>query len=383
MSVAVAEACWLTAAGRSAVAVVAVRGPGIGEMMARLFQPAGAERLARPTRPRDVSRAQPGDVYFGHWRSTGEELVVCRTSRQWEVHCHGGVAAAPRVLGDLVTEGCQQVSAAAWELAPGASDSVNAALRLLARAATLRVASMLLDQSRGAWDRAAAEMAGLLSEGRWEEAGQRLERWERIAPCAKIFERPWRVAICGAPNAGKSTLLNALLGYERTVVWEQPGTTRDVVESCTVLDGWPVEIWDTAGIRETADPLEREGARRAQEAARRADLLIELVDLSDPQRTLLGDSDREILRVGNKLDLAAPDGSERLSEQWPLDLCISAASHEGVEKLGDELVRRLAPYPPAAGEPLPCLAADHQRLRDWRRQLDAATFGAKDVSDCQ
>ena len=361
------KVCRLTAAGRSAVAVVAARGADAGEIIARVFQPTGS---------RDVRRAKPGNVYFGHWRSTGEELVVCVTSQQWEVHCHGGIAAAPKVMEDLVTEGCHQVAPEDWVLAPGETPAINLAMRLLADAATPRVAGMLLDQARGAWSRAAEQLKLLLHEGQIDEALNLWKHWERIASCSTVFTRPWRVAIGGAPNAGKSTLLNALLGYERAVVWDQPGTTRDVVETLTVLDGWPILLWDTAGIRESEDLLEQEGARRAKRAVGQADVLLELVDLTDP-RPMTWEVQQgaalQILRIGNKSDLLEASQRSALAQEHSLAMCMSANSAEDVAQLARQLVRQLAPYPPAPGDPLPVHPADREQLWEWRKQIADAS----------
>ena len=86
------------------------------------------------------------------------------------------------------------------------------------------------------------------------------------------------VAIAGPPNAGKSTLLNRIARREAAIVSPYAGTTRDVIEVHLDLDGWPVTLLDTAGIRETADPVEQEGVRRARERAAGADLVLWLVD---------------------------------------------------------------------------------------------------------
>ena len=88
--------------------------------------------------------------------------------------------------------------------------------------------------------------------------------------------------ILGSPNAGKSSLLNALAGYERVIVTDIPGTTRDTVEEAIVLGGHPVRLTDTAGIRETADAIEEMGVKRSVEAARQAQLAIFVCDGSRP-----------------------------------------------------------------------------------------------------
>jgi tRNA modification GTPase len=88
------------------------------------------------------------------------------------------------------------------------------------------------------------------------------------------------VVIAGPPNVGKSSLINALLGYQRAIVFDQPGTTRDVLTATTAIDGWPVELADTAGIREGDDAIETEGVARALAEIRAADLVVEVWDAS-------------------------------------------------------------------------------------------------------
>ena len=92
---------------------------------------------------------------------------------------------------------------------------------------------------------------------------------------------PWKVAIAGKPNAGKSTLMNSLAGFDRSVVSPVPGTTRDAVGVSLAFDGWPVSLIDTAGLRESADILEEEGVRRAKEALATSDLCLWIVDASE------------------------------------------------------------------------------------------------------
>ena len=119
-----------------------------------------------------------------------------------------------------------------------------------------------------------------------------------------------RVAIVGAPNAGKSTLLNALLGDERAIVSEIRGTTRDTVEDTMTICGVLVRLSDTAGIQSTGDPIEQLGIERSRQAIRHAHIVVELVDLTDPQHVLDADElspEQVYIRVYNKTDLQATE----------------------------------------------------------------------------
>ena len=113
------------------------------------------------------------------------------------------------------------------------------------------------------------------------------------------------VAIAGPPNVGKSTLINRLARREAAIVSPHAGTTRDVIEVQLDLDGYPVTVIDTAGIRETADPVEQEGVRRARARAAEADLVLWLVDAQRGGAAATRRRRRSGL-VRNKIDLDAP-----------------------------------------------------------------------------
>src|SRR5262249_42285045 len=135
-----------------------------------------------------------------------------------------------------------------------------------------------------------------------ELIGQLLNR----APLGAHLTQPWRVVIAGPPNVGKSSLINAILGYERAIVFDQPGTTRDVVTAATALDGWPVELADTAGLPAGVDPLDRAGIERETAQADEADCLLLVFDASQPwthEHELLIERWPSAIVVHNKHDL--------------------------------------------------------------------------------
>lgn len=180
----------------------------------------------------------------------------------------------------------------------------------------------------------------------------------------------YRIAIVGPPNAGKSSLLNALAQREAAIVSDIPGTTRDVVEVRLVLAGYPVWIADTAGLREAADAIEAEGVRRALARAEEADLRIGVVeagaDVPGSVRSVLGPND---ILVRSKLDLHGPPASRRqaaaLAGETPA-VHISATTGEGLRDLEELLARRVAE---ALGrEEAPVLTrARHRRLVEAAR----------------
>lgn len=147
------------------------------------------------------------------------------------------------------------------------------------------------------------------------------------------------IAIIGAPNAGKSSLLNRLSGEEAAIVTDIPGTTRDLLKVDLVLDGLPVRLVDTAGLRDSTDPVEVEGVRRARLAAEQADLILEVWDLAAAQvNTVLSSSERT-LRVENKIDLVdVPPGPVKDS---PSTVRVSCLTGDGIEALKGAIKHRV------------------------------------------
>jgi tRNA modification GTPase len=191
------------------------------------------------------------------------------------------------------------------------------------------------------------------------------------------------VAIAGPPNAGKSTLLNRLARREAAIVSPYAGTTRDVIEVHLDLDGYPMTLIDTAGIRETEDPIEREGVRRAQERAAAADLVLWLAD-DDGERACpprpIGGGGAPLWEVRNKVDLSGPEDDG--TKPWQFEtkpgqgaatpyFRISAARGDGI----DELVAALTSFAGkwlGSGEMAPIT-----RLRHRSILLEAAASLAK------
>ena len=139
---------------------------------------------------------------------------------------------------------------------------------------------------------------------------------------------PWRVVLTGPPNVGKSSLINALVGRERAIGSAQPGTTRDVVTAVTAVGGWPIELADTAGVRQVVDPLEREGVNRAKRSREHADLVVMVADATQ-------NAPPEDLFEGN--------GSERavlvvVNNQWAI------STHRNLAHGGSSFAARGIPY---------------------------------------
>jgi tRNA modification GTPase len=166
----------------------------------------------------------------------------------------------------------------------------------------------------------------------------------RTADEGRILRRGIRAAIVGRPNVGKSSLLNQLLGHERAIVSAVPGTTRDTIEETANIRGLPVVFIDTAGLREAGDAVEQEGIRRSHESVSRAELILHVLDGSEP----LAEEDRRYLDqfagkkrilVRNKVD--RPRRLELPGEIAPQPIALCALSGEGVEALKDAIQKMI------------------------------------------
>lgn len=282
-----------------------------------------------------------------------EEVVFCRTTpERAEVHCHGGDAAIRRILADCNTRGAETVP---WRnLAPPSLETE--CWQKVIDATTERTARWLLKQVE-AFPQAVREL-------RLASPGERANRIRAIlswAPFGRHLTEPWKVVLCGQPNVGKSSLINALLGYGRAIVFDQPGTTRDVIDSETALAGWPMIFSDTAGLRESSDHLESAGIERALAAAATADLCLLVIDASQPASEVdqvLIERLEAPLVVLNKVDRQVhPDHADTSHE-----VRLSALTGTGIENLQNEIVRRLVPATPPENAAFPVTSAQESLL---------------------
>lgn len=263
----------LTPTGRGAVATVTIQGPQAVDIVQQCFTAASGKRLSNLPLRR---------IIFGRWQGyddAGEELVVCRLEDdRVEVHCHGGAAAVEAIVSSLESAGAIRQSAEDWGTATEL-DLIAAEARLaLAEAKTERTALILLDQYHGALRREVETILDFFARGDDLTGQLKLARLAQLSKAGQHLTTPWRIAIVGLPNVGKSSLMNALVGYSRSIVYDRPGTTRDLVRAETAFDGWPVELIDTAGLRETVDAIEAVGVGRAEQVVASADLCLRVSD---------------------------------------------------------------------------------------------------------
>jgi tRNA modification GTPase len=344
-------AALLTPPGTAAIATLALQGPRAWEVASALFRPHFRPDTWPPAEP------EAGRFWLGRFgqqpdSQTADEGVL---ALRWltpvprvEVHCHGGVEVVRWLLEMLATCAVQVCSWQELERRATGDPGRAAALAALAEAPTVRTAGILLEQYHGAYQRALEAIAAALQRQDLDEANRRRAEIERYAPVGRHLTTPWRVAVLGAPNVGKSSLVNALAGYQRSVVAPTPGTTRDVVTTVIAVDGWPVELADTAGLRAAGEAPEGQGIDRARRAARAADLCLWVLDASAapvwPEPAL-----GAVRLVVNKTDLPAAWDLSRAAGAVP----VSAHTGAGLAALCQALAGWLVPDPPPPGAPVP------------------------------
>jgi tRNA modification GTPase len=351
----------LTGGGPSALASVRLEGPDALDLASRLFAP----RNGRP-----LATCRLAAPILGRWTSTSgsEEVVLCRRDEGViEIHCHGGAMAPQAIILSLQQLGAMRLEWEEWIRRRG-GDPITIQARIeLAKATTPRSAAILLDQQHGALSSALQTVVSQIDSGQIGAAQTGIEKLLDYAAVGTHLAAPFRVAILGTPNAGKSSLLNALVGYRRALVYHAPGTTRDIVAAQTAIDGWPVELLDTAGLRSTDDPLERQGIAYAQTVAAEADLVILCVPRNQPwdeqQQALLASQD-DALWVATKADLP------RHPQARAISLETSVVTGIGIESLLAEVARRLVPTPPMPGAALPFTSDQVATLRRVREALE-------------
>jgi tRNA modification GTPase len=291
------EITLLTPPGRGALAVVGVAGPGAVDLVARAFTPRGRQPLAgRPD----------GAIIFGRWGDPerGEELVVVRhAANRLEVHCHGGLAASDAVIASLTSSIPSGQPAAGRKPAgrrtsrrghnpPGSRPMLSdggctlagelsaieaEAREALTRTGSPKAARILCRQLAGGLGDELERIESLRQAGDFTAADAATERLMLASRVGLRLMDPWRVVVSGPVNAGKSSVVNALAGYSRSIVSAEPGTTRDVVTTRLVLGGWEIDLIDTAGLREpdeATSATERAGIERAIAAAANADVVV-------------------------------------------------------------------------------------------------------------
>lgn len=290
---------------------------------------------------------------------TGEDLI--------EISCHGGARISARILEVLLLSGARMARPGEFTQRAylnGKMDLTQAeAIMDLITSQTERSQRSAMEQLSG---RLGQEMQLLRSEllaaiahleafldfpeediapetgaalrQRVEKISRHLQQLLSTAEEGRLLREGISVALCGAPNSGKSSLLNYLLGMDRAIVSPIPGTTRDTLEESVTLSGFPFRFIDTAGMRTTPDLIEQEGVVRAERAAESADLCLHLVDATLSQEPIVPVKKGELL-VFNKIDLL--QDHTFLKEAHPSAILISCVTGEGIGALTRQIIEQV------------------------------------------
>lgn len=325
----------LTPPGRGGIATIALTGPASLHLLARVFR-------ARPGSEPPHALAAPGKLQLGVvFDADGpiDEALVAVTPRGLEINLHGGPVGVHRLLDHLGQLGAQRI-------APGKARPLvdathpqwnNPAIGEELLAALPGAASLLVARALSAqWSAGLSELARAALD---EPAADRAEQLRQAAAGLEIMRRltdPPEVVLAGAPNAGKSSLANALLGREVSIVHATAGTTRDWVRELTCPAGRPIWLTDTAGLWETAEALDAEAVRRAWDCIDQADLVVLCNPADSEPAPLPQEIHAPVLHVATKTDLAA-DGAATPAGA----VAVSAQTGAGLDALRTAMVDRL------------------------------------------
>ncbi|MDR0993891.1 MAG: tRNA uridine-5-carboxymethylaminomethyl(34) synthesis GTPase MnmE [Verrucomicrobiota bacterium] len=365
-----------TAPGEGAIAVVRLSGPETYALADRLFRcpsPPPSGRATGTFVHGQVCEPATGEVIddalllvFKAPRSyTGEDAV--------EIHCHGGSQSARRILDALLHAGARPAGPGEFTKraflnnkldltqAEAVLDLIHARSERAARLAAAQLENALGIRIRALYDAllaASADTEALLDfpddelpQGVTSEIKDRVDVLSRDLRAllgtwseGHVLRDGARIVIAGAPNVGKSTLLNRLAGRERAIVSPHAGTTRDIIEESVTLHGYPFHLSDTAGLREAPCEIEQEGIRRTHLALAEADLCLYLVDASQPlseaETAFIRSHDpQRILVLANKTDLGNRLFSKEVADFQILGL--SAQQDPSMEPLIDAMLAKL------------------------------------------
>ncbi len=346
------------AAGEGSIAIVRLSGPEAEAIGRRLFAAPGQQVW------------ESHRVLYGHVvdPASGERidealLLLMRAPRSFtretvvELHCHGGVVAVGRVLELVLRSGARRALPGEFSqraFLNGRLDLTRAeAISAMITARSRRSAQLAMAGIDGGLQRRITALRNRLLD-QLAELEARVDFEDDLPPLdgpavaatigeGELLRQGLRVAIVGQPNVGKSSLLNLLSRRQRAIVTDLPGTTRDLLECELVLQGVPITLLDTAGIRPTSDPIEQLGIERSRQALASADLVLLLFDLSagwseaDAGLRSSVPEGTPLLVVGNKADVLDVGSEESI--QPPAQVHLSALSGAGEEALVAAMLR--------------------------------------------
>ena len=344
-----------TPLGEGGLAVIRLSGAQALAVADRAFLPIGKNS-------RKPSAATTHTIHYGKVVRAGRQVdeVLCavmRAPRTYtredvvEITCHGGILSAKTVLDTMLEQGARLALPGEFTQraflngrldlaqAEAVADLIHARTELALGAANEQLGGKLSQRINQLRDDMMNVLAHIEAHIDFPEEdispdtrGQLLTRLERgvafmdellrTAGEGQILRRGIRAAIIGRPNAGKSSLLNQLLGHDRAIVSPIPGTTRDTIEETANVRGLPVVFIDTAGLREARDEIESEGIRRSHESLARAEFILHVLDASEPltpadEQFLAQFANKKRICVRNKVDLPMQWSAAELERQAP------------------------------------------------------------------
>jgi tRNA modification GTPase len=371
-----------TPLGEGGLAVVRLSGPQALAIADKCFRPVGKSSL-KPSAAA-THTIQFGNIVRGQKTIDEVLLAVLRAPRTFtredtvEITCHGGLLPAKLVLDTLLENGARPAEPGEFTRraflngrldlaqAEAVADLIHSRTELALAAANEQLAGRLSQRINELRDEMLTTLAHVeahidfpdedISPDTKEQLLRRLERGVafmdellRTANEGQILRRGIRAAIVGRPNAGKSSLLNQLLGHNRAIVSPVPGTTRDTIEETANIRGLPVVFIDTAGLREARDEIEEEGIRRSRESLARAEFILHVLDAGEPltpadEKYLAEFAGKKRILVVNKMDLPRKlelppknHATQPASRVTPSVVDVCCLSGQGIEALKDAI----------------------------------------------
>ncbi|MBI5846858.1 MAG: tRNA uridine-5-carboxymethylaminomethyl(34) synthesis GTPase MnmE [Nitrospirae bacterium] len=360
-----------TPVGQGGIGIIRLSGPDAVSIADRIFRSKNNEK---------PSCAPSHKMLYGHIVEPADQrlvdevlLAVMRAPNTYtredviEINCHGSIVSARQILEIALSQGARVAE-------PGEFTKrafLHGRIDLSQAEAVIDVINAKTNESmRIAGEQLRGGLAGKLSEIRerlieitafveayidfpedeigtiskkeiekkLSDVGGEIRRLSDTFNEARFFRDGLSVAIVGRPNVGKSSLLNTLLQKDRSIVTDLPGTTRDLIEDYLNINGLPIRIMDTAGIRSSDEIIEREGIRRSIQALSQADFIVAMFDGSEPLRQEDRDllaliRDKNVVIAISKADLPQKISLDESAAEGMQYLCLSAVTGDGIEKL--------------------------------------------------